>query len=234
MMDVVEPNSSGLRGVREVIRTLFQSTILDGNMLYVIRSKDDPEQTNLWFLRAHPPMRRSPFGAPLLLFTACDHHLAQKFVDRGQLEQSQAMDDFKRVLTTGLASTGVCTVLVQSAEEEAYLRYLFRLNSSKIQLEEWPLDQVPTGDYSPWMKTFLSPCFIDFAGDELDMADLNATAERLTVNLHPEAAPKKTDSCSKCSAVKKNLKRCSRCKNVKYCSVECQKSDWNDHKSSCV
>jgi MYND finger len=36
--DTVRTNSC-VKGVREIIRTLFQSTTLDGNLLYVIRSK---------------------------------------------------------------------------------------------------------------------------------------------------------------------------------------------------
>lgn len=32
-------HSSCLKGVREILRTLFQSTVLDGNLLYVIRSQ---------------------------------------------------------------------------------------------------------------------------------------------------------------------------------------------------
>jgi hypothetical protein len=30
-----------------------------------------------------------------------------------------------------------------------------------------------------------------------------------------------------------DLKSCSRCKNVKYCSRECQVSDWPSHKTAC-
>ncbi|RKP21263.1 hypothetical protein ROZALSC1DRAFT_20666 [Rozella allomycis CSF55] len=50
-----------------------------------------------------------------------------------------------------------------------------------------------------------------------------------------------TKICTFClkheSEVKKRgtkLKLCSRCRNVHYCSVECQKEDWNNHKRLCV
>jgi hypothetical protein len=29
------------------------------------------------------------------------------------------------------------------------------------------------------------------------------------------------------------MKKCSRCRNATYCSVECQKQDWNRHKTEC-
>ncbi|AGE54815.1 histone-lysine N-methyltransferase / SET domain containing protein [Paramecium bursaria Chlorella virus NYs1] len=31
-----------------------------------------------------------------------------------------------------------------------------------------------------------------------------------------------------------NLKRCSCCRMIRYCSEECQKRDWKEHKNSCV
>jgi hypothetical protein len=39
--------------------------------------------------------------------------------------------------------------------------------------------------------------------------------------------------CPKCSAVTPKLLRCSRCKSVHYCSVACQRTDWEQHKLSC-
>ena len=43
---------------------------------------------------------------------------------------------------------------------------------------------------------------------------------------------KTTSSCRVCGK-QDELKNCSRCKSVKYCSVECQKKDWPQHKESC-
>lgn len=40
------------------------------------------------------------------------------------------------------------------------------------------------------------------------------------------------DTCKKRSAYTK-MKKCSRCRNATYCSVECQKQDWNRHKAEC-
>jgi hypothetical protein len=35
------------------------------------------------------------------------------------------------------------------------------------------------------------------------------------------------------SKEEKKLKTCSKCKRVAYCSKECQKKDWEDHKKDC-
>lgn len=39
--------------------------------------------------------------------------------------------------------------------------------------------------------------------------------------------------CAKCSAKPEKPQRCSRCKNIRYCSVACQKADWERHKKDC-
>ena len=237
----IETPDSSLKGVREIIRTLFQSTTNDGNELYVIRSKHDPKLKNLWYLRIHLPIRVSPLGSPMLLLTANDHRLAQKLVDRGKLEQTQATEDFKRIFVEGATSPNVCPLFVQSDEEEAMLRYLLRVNAAKISPNIWPIEQVPKDENSPWLNTFVSPCYVDQTGTNAEMEDLVATTNKIMIKaqgneltttgtLEDEILP----ACSKCKQLKKNLKRCSRCKSVKYCSIECQRSDWANHKSSCI
>ena len=38
--------------------------------------------------------------------------------------------------------------------------------------------------------------------------------------------------CAKCDKTE-GLKQCARCKAVSYCSTDCQKADWKDHKKIC-
>ena len=40
-------------------------------------------------------------------------------------------------------------------------------------------------------------------------------------------------TCAFCGVVQLNMMRCSRCKQVHYCSGECQKSHWKEHKRQC-
>jgi len=41
------------------------------------------------------------------------------------------------------------------------------------------------------------------------------------------------DVCLACGKKAENMKRCSGCKVSNYCSRECQKNNWNNHKSIC-
>jgi hypothetical protein len=42
-----------------------------------------------------------------------------------------------------------------------------------------------------------------------------------------------SQSCNKCGKQYDTMSKCSKCKCVFYCSSECQKSDWMDHKIIC-
>ena len=41
-------------------------------------------------------------------------------------------------------------------------------------------------------------------------------------------------ACNMCSDTSKKQKKCSRCLKVYYCSTECQKSNWSNHKPACT
>ena len=47
--------------------------------------------------------------------------------------------------------------------------------------------------------------------------------------------PKKNQKQNECAVCFKYAdKNCSKCKSVKYCSVDCQRKDWPDHKIKCT
>jgi len=139
--------------------------------------------------------------------------------------------DFERVFST-CKSSEVYTIFIQSEDEANLLRYLFRLNASKIHpATKWPIQDLPSGNNSPWLSTFFCPLYIDQAGSDLEMEEfLEATR-----NLNIQPTPKQqVECCTTCKQPSSDLKRCARCKSSKYCSVKCQRSDWNTHKLSCV
>lgn len=66
--------------------------------------------------------------------------------------------------------------------------------------------------------------------DELLKFNFNSPSEKLKeMN---DIVIGKMNLCNKCAEVSKL--RCSKCKNVKYCSTECQKADWKNHKKKCT
>ncbi|KAH7314342.1 hypothetical protein BKA65DRAFT_516632 [Rhexocercosporidium sp. MPI-PUGE-AT-0058] len=50
----------------------------------------------------------------------------------------------------------------------------------------------------------------------------------------PTPATKTCTSCKKCSTEDKPLKPCTKCQSVQYCSKECQKADFKNHKKECA
>lgn len=201
--------------------------------------QNDPKLKNLWFIRVHLPVLVSPSGAPMLLLTANDHRLAQKFVDSGELKQPTATEDFQRIFIKGVPTSQVCPMFVKSEEEENVLRYLLRVNATKILTNTWPVEHVPAGENSPWLATFVAPSYVDQTGTDVEMDELVATTNEVTIQRQEEKNTSlkeralESSVCSKCKQTKENLKRCSRCRSVRYCSVDCQRSDWTLHRTSC-
>jgi tetratricopeptide (TPR) repeat protein len=61
------------------------------------------------------------------------------------------------------------------------------------------------------------------------MADLTKMMAKSTMKSDPSR-----NVCAKCGKTDIPLKQCGQCKQVKYCSRECQKSDWSRHKKVCA
>ncbi|EAU91997.1 hypothetical protein CC1G_05984 [Coprinopsis cinerea okayama7 len=53
---------------------------------------------------------------------------------------------------------------------------------------------------------------------------------RITFSDNPQVA---SDRCKACGKRDAKLMKCSACKSVTYCSADCQKANWRDHKARC-
>lgn len=231
-----ESNTTALNEVRQIIRTLFVESLINGHHYFIIRDKTNCEKIPDWYLRVHLPILFSPLGNPMLVISANDHQMARKLIDFGKLDKSQGMVDFEKVFARESLSE-IVTVFTDTEEEAALLRYVLRLNSSKMKPNCWQSGYLPCGKDSPWLSTFLSPLYVDHPGSLSDMKSfLQVQSHGRENKSSPTEQICVTDdfdqSCTYCN-VRTNVRKCSRCKIAKYCSVKCQRSHWPRHKMNC-
>jgi hypothetical protein len=173
----------------------------------------------LFFIRAHPPILSSPFNGPMILLSVLDCRLSEKLVKKGHLKAKNAKEDFERIFHPRNKKTTPMTLWTNIEESTSLLRYVFRLNSTKMKPSSWQEENLPLGKCSPYLATFLSPLYIAYVPAKgLDSS--NQGSEQF--------------SCAGCGNKSSiAMKRCSRCKTMTYCSTECQKADWKKHKLVC-
>ena len=162
---------SPLEVARNVIKTIFVN-LLKGCEYFVVYNAPPPKshrehlesfmqvktETNdpLFTIRAHLPVLVTPFGSPMLLITVLDHCLSKKLIKNGHLKSKQAEDDFKRVLPLKNP------MIIWSTDSSInFLRYMFRLNATKITPSSWQENNLPLGKYSPYLATYISPLYFE-------------------------------------------------------------------------
>merc|ERR1712098_654381 len=70
-------------------------------------------------------------------------------------------------------------------------------------------------------------------GEGAEKGNVLVTADE-TLNTVTIASGKSAErTCAFCGVVQLKMKICSRCKQVNYCSGQCQKSHWKEHKRQC-
>ena len=226
-----------LDDVREIVRAIFYSHFNNSFLLFTIYSYQD-QRTPVFHLRIRPPVRCSPQGAPLLLLSIIDCRLAQQLIAKGKLDPEQYNFDYHRIFTERV-SMQVCSIFSTSTAEEDLLRYLLRVNSTRMRRGAWQSKNLPRGDNSPWMPTFLCPVYRENLNH--CCSGPNGIAENYYANASSRVAmsvcgPTHTsyrNCCVVCRVKKVKLKDCSRCKSLSYCSVACQKEHWPQHKFAC-
>ena len=224
---LVPTSTSTLHEVREIVRAIFFGFF--NRKLYLFAIHDQQNSDPAFYIRVHTTVRFSPLGTPLLYISVIDFKFADELIQQGKLSAKQSKADFQRVIVEGV-SREVCTIRTSSSEEIIMLRYLLRLNSTKMRRSAWQSKNLPRDESSPWLSTFVSPLYVEDMGNSLDVISY------LSQN-YSQSRPSRSGlfvSCASCSGKKVSLLQCSRCKSVSYCSSLCQKNDWNKHKPFCV
>ena len=85
-------------------------------------------------------------------------------------------------------------------------------------------------DYFDWTEEFVME-ELSILQYQLRLSDENSFK---LILLDFAEFPASNFGCSTCEQSIKKLKRCSRCRKTRYCSVECQRQDWNRHKETCA
>jgi len=220
--------TSALNEVRHIIRSIIIQNVQGGATLFAIEdNRLHGSYKPDFYLRAHPPLRISPFGAPILLVSVVDHRLAQKLLDMKSVKLSQTHDDFKRIISNASATGRFNYVYTYTDKGSALLLYMLRLNSTKMKPSTWQSKNLPR--YESWFASFLSPLYMDCFHNFSPMPTKPTTSAATSGGI----SDLQTKLCGYCKSFKEEMKRCSRCKAVSYCDAKCQKAAWLEHKSSC-
>ena len=123
-------------------------------------------QKPLFSIRVHLPVLISPFGSPLLLISVFDHCLSKKLIENGRLKSKQVQEDFKRIFPPNGKKDPMPLWATENSVD--FLRYMLRLNSTKMKPSLWQENNLPLGKYSPYLATYISPLYLDnmFTNDD--------------------------------------------------------------------
>ena len=105
---------------------------------------------------------------------------------------------------------------------------------SRIQSHVFPPDSAHNPGQAPIAFTAFGKGYLGYVGDVNQEAHTTAVILAMcSWESVPDVAVVLGDK-SRCHVcLKKPVQKCARCRNVSYCSKECQKLDWNDHKRHC-
>ncbi|XP_059350471.1 uncharacterized protein LOC132087705 [Daphnia carinata] len=240
-------SSNALHQIRLMISCLFRLVVKDNHTFFMIAelnapSSDDDSSEPDWYLRIHLPIVSNKTGSPMLMLSAFDSSLAPKLVHRGKMSIHDINADFQRIYTddANKETRSIPCFVTSTREESRLLRYILRLNSTKIGKDIQEYEAIPFwpfGENSPWLATFLSPCYADQPRPVSDIWSqllLKNEGKRGEKHKQLEDITEHQYICASCHQSTKKAKRCGRCKAVHYCDAVCQRKNWTKHKRICT
>ena len=155
-----ETETSPIERVRKMISAIFLSCLDNGgDFVLRIQLKKTKEVPDLMLIRVHQPLLTSPVGSPTLILTVVDFQFAET---RKEFDSLTSEKDFKRIFPYYKENNTKYDIALQNTLEEAQLiRYVLRVNSTKMMPSTWQKQNIPSVENSPWLATFVSPLYLD-------------------------------------------------------------------------
>ena len=221
------PSETGmptLGKVRLVIMGLFSFCLHQSkDFVMRIQLKTPKEIPDLMLIRAHQPILTSPVGNPTLILTVVDFQFAET---RKEFDSITSGKDFKRIFPDYKEKNINYEIAENTLEEAQLFRYVLRVNSTKMIPSPWQKKNIPSVENSPWLATFISPLYLD--------APFYGYVQNIRNPVSEETLVVDKSVCASCELKAPKLLRCSRCSSVVYCSKDCQRAHWAQHKGNCV
>ncbi|EFX82902.1 hypothetical protein DAPPUDRAFT_101078 [Daphnia pulex] len=231
---VMEPSHWNLRAEQlnekealQNLRRRFKSLLLDPTTedlkYFVIQTTGSSTTDWCIMVLIHKPLLTSPLGSPVLLLTVLDKQMANILKKQGKLNEETYTKERSRAVKSMSGKLG--KIFSVEPYELLLWNLILRLNSTKIVPGSEQTRLLPSGMNNSWLfATFMSPLYVDAP---VNLKDFNA---QFSTNDSTSANEK---CCGACKKVPQFPKRCSRCRSIVYCSVECQRSNWPQHKLLC-
>ncbi len=186
-----------------------------------------------WYVRVHLPIRSDQYGNPFLVLSVFDCNLAPKLVQKGKMSEEKIDLDFKRIFSNESSRTNhIPSITLPHLGASQLFRGLLRLNSTKMLPSQWQEENLPLGENSPWLATFLSPCFSHYPRSVSEIWNEFQIKKRQFNGQKPANTQRHVcSSCQRKDGV--SMKICANCKAIYYCDVKCQRAHWGQHKKVC-